>query len=45
MTQLQKRRSERKRKLLELKGQENITLDGKKVKIFANIGGPEDIQR
>ncbi len=32
------------RELIEnLKGKENITLDGHRVKIFANIGSPEDI--
>lgn len=33
----------RKRLLLELKGKENVTLDGRHVNIFANIGGPQDI--
>lgn len=27
----------------QLKGQENITLDGQKIKIFANIGNPSDV--
>ena len=31
-------------KLLEqLKGQENITKDGRKIKVFCNIGNPEDV--
>lgn len=33
----------RKHLLLELKGKENVTLDGRHVNIFANIGGPQDI--
>lgn len=41
-----KRRDEdlRRRKLLfELKGKENITTDGRKVEIYANIGGVSDV--
>ncbi len=35
---------EKKRLLLqELKGQENVTKDGTKIKIYANIGGPSDL--
>lgn len=34
---------EKKRLLQELKGQENITLDGKKIKLYANIGGVADV--
>ena len=34
----------RQRKLLEqLKGQENVTKDGQKIKVFCNIGNPEDV--
>ncbi len=34
----------KQRKLLEqLKGQENVTLDGQKIKVFCNIGNPEDV--
>ncbi|MDO4866352.1 MAG: phosphoenolpyruvate--protein phosphotransferase [Clostridia bacterium] len=34
----------RQRRLLEeLKGQENITRDGQKIKVFCNIGNPEDV--
>ena len=29
----------KKRLLLELKGKENVTLDGKKINLYANIGG------
>lgn len=43
MTELQKQDLERKARLKDLKGQENITLDGKKIKVFANIGGPDDV--
>ncbi len=39
-----KKADEEKKKLLqELKGKENVTLDGKKINIFANIGGVENI--
>lgn len=34
---------DKKRLLQELKGKENITLDGKKINIFANIGGVDNI--
>lgn len=35
---------ERKKKLLlELKGKENVTLDGKKINLYANIGGVSDV--
>ena len=32
-----------KKQLEELKGQENITLDGQKISLFCNIGNPEDV--
>lgn len=35
--------AEKKRLLLELKGKENVTLDGRKINIFANIGGVGDV--
>ncbi len=38
-----KTEQEKKRLLAELKGKENITLDGTKVEICANIGGVEDL--
>lgn len=39
-----KKADEKKKKLLqELKGKENVTLDGKKINIFANIGGVDNI--
>lgn len=34
---------EQKRLLLELKGKEDITLDGRKIKVYANIGGVDHI--
>lgn len=34
---------QKKKLLLELKGRENITLDGRRIDIFANIGGVDDI--
>ena len=34
---------EKKRLLLQLKGKENITLDGKKINLYANIGGVSDV--
>ncbi len=34
---------EKKRLLLELKGKENITLDGKKINLYANIGSVSDV--
>lgn len=34
---------EKKRLLQELKGKENITLDGKKINLYANIGGVSDL--
>lgn len=46
MTQIQikQEETEKKKKLLsELKGKENITLDGKKINIYANIGSAENI--
>ena len=35
---------EKKRLLLELKGKENVTLDGKRIDVFANISGVNDVQ-
>lgn len=34
---------QKKNLLLELKGKENITLDGKKINLYANIGGVADV--
>ena len=36
--------TEKKRSLLELKGKENVTMDGKRIEIFANISGLSDLQ-
>lgn len=46
-TYLEKRRAdeEKKRLLQELKGKENITLDGRKINIFANIESVSDIEK
>lgn len=38
-----KREDEEKQLLLELKGKENITLDGKTINLYANIGGVSDV--
>lgn len=43
---MEKRRDEdlrRRQLLLELKGKENVTTDGRKVEIYANIGGVSDV--
>lgn len=37
-----KKEAEKQKLLQELKGKENITLDGKRIEISANIGSPED---
>lgn len=42
-TEKKKADEEKKRLLQELKGKENITLDGKKINIYANIGGVDNI--
>ena len=34
---------EKKKLLLELKGKENVTLDGRKINLYANIGGVGDV--
>lgn len=39
----QRRDEEKKRLLQELKGKENITLDGRKIHVYANIGSVGDI--
>ena len=43
LTDKQKANYEKMELLKKLKGKENITLDGKTVKLYANIGGVEDI--
>ncbi|MGN0351560.1 MAG: phosphoenolpyruvate--protein phosphotransferase [Roseburia sp.] len=42
--QVQKEEEEKKKRLLqELKGKETVTLDGKKINLYANIGGVGDV--
>ncbi len=42
--QLRKEEEERKKKLLlKLKGKENVTKDGRKINLYANIGGVADV--
>ena len=43
MEERQREAKERKELLQSLKGQENVTLDGRKVRIYANIGNTRDI--
>ncbi|MGN0400805.1 MAG: phosphoenolpyruvate--protein phosphotransferase [Acetatifactor sp.] len=43
MTARREEEQEKRRLLLELKGKENITLDGKRIKLFANIGNIRDL--
>ena len=43
MKEKQERDLQQRTLLGQLKGQENITLDGRKIKIFANIGNPSDV--
>ncbi len=43
MLQKQKSDEEKKRLLQDLKGKENITLDGRKINVYANIGSVNDI--
>ncbi len=43
-TQLQKELEEEKSKLGELVGKEDVTLDGKKIKLYSNIGRVEDVE-
>lgn len=41
-----KEEEQRKRELLlQLKGKEDITLDGKKIRLYANIGSVDDVER
>ncbi|MCR5467870.1 MAG: phosphoenolpyruvate--protein phosphotransferase [Lachnospiraceae bacterium] len=39
----QEEEAEKQRLLLELKGKENVTLDGTKINLYANIGGVGDV--
>lgn len=43
LTAKQRKEEEKRRFLQDLKGKENVTLDGRKINIFANIGSVEDI--
>lgn len=43
MKQKQAESNERKQLLKQLKGKESVTLDGRKVKIYANIGNTSDV--
>lgn len=43
MREKRKKDTERKELLNGLKGKESVTLDGRKVELFANIGNPEDV--
>lgn len=43
MNKKQSEDSEKKKLLMELKGKENVTLDGTKIEIYANIGGVDNI--
>ncbi len=43
MTQKQKEDETKKALLAELKGKENITLDGRKINVYANIGSLSDV--
>lgn len=43
LTKKQQAEEEKKRLLQELKGKENITLDGKTINVFANIGSVDNI--
>ncbi len=42
-TAKKKQEDDKKRLLQELKGQDNITLDGKRINLYANIGGVGDV--
>lgn len=43
MREKQKEETEKKELLKQLKGRENITLDGKKIMLYANIGNSKDL--
>lgn len=43
LTAKQQEEEEKRRFLQDLKGKENVTLDGRKINIYANIGSVEDI--
>lgn len=41
----QKREMEEKERLSRWKGQEDVTLDGRHIRLYANVGGADDIQK
>lgn len=43
MQQLKQEEQEKKELLQTLKGRENITIDGKKIMLYANIGNSKDL--
>lgn len=43
MQQLKQEEQEKKELLLNLKGRENVTIDGKKIMLYANIGNSKDL--
>lgn len=43
MREIQREETEKKELLLKLKGKENITLDGQKIMLYANIGNMKDL--
>lgn len=43
MTKKQQEAMEKKALLLQLKGKESVTLDGRKIKLYANIGNSKDL--
>ena len=43
MKEKQERDLQQRALLQQLKGQENVTLDGQKIKIYCNIGNPSDV--
>ncbi len=43
LTQKQAEEEKRRAMLRKLKGKENVTLDGTKIEIYANISGPQDV--
>ena len=43
LTEKYKKQQEMKEILATMKGQEDVTLDGKKINVYCNIGSPEDV--
>ncbi len=42
-TEKQKKQAERKELMESMKGKEDVTLDGRKIKLYCNIGSPDDV--